>query len=523
MILAVFGLSGCDSGDDYEGFDNSISNATPNRFLAFFNRQGDLAPGSYTIVAATATAGQAGDFTVVIDRRDGSSEEIINGSWISSGGLDSDRTCASGNRCYSFNSPSASGAIFTLSSELDGVLYLVDDSDTGQVVASANDNAAGIAETLAFSDSEIDETSFASAYYAAVDPGNARDTAQKFWSLHQFDAPEPEVNVIFRDSKDLGYGRDMYMRSYSNASVGSSCGPPGAVTIAFFVRNFSVEVVDGFAYGPVNLQAAIAEDLQHHVGSNAIEFGYGRDDIPGEACSDEPMAKFFTYSPIYRPNDAPHPRLDRTDLDGRGAKAMPQPCITCHGGKLRPLDRFGRLVAIHANDTQAQIGDVKGRMQPFEVDTFEFSTVQGHRRADYEESLRLLNSAIYCTYPGSAGHPACADYGGGVAAQTDTGEWSGDFAREMLLGWYGNELETSAASFDSSFVPDGWTPSAGGPPVGADLLFTKVVGPNCFVCHGKLGTQKGTAGNTAGKDIDFSNWDKFCRANETMARTIPSN
>ena len=91
------------------------------------------------------------------------------------------------------------------------------------------------------------------------------------------------MHVIFRDSKDLGYGRDMYMNVYTNESVGSTCGPPGAVTIAWYVRNFSVKIVDGFAYGPINLEAAIGEDLQHHVGTNAIEFGYGRSDlgVPG--------------------------------------------------------------------------------------------------------------------------------------------------------------------------------------------------------------------------------------------------
>jgi hypothetical protein len=52
-------------------------------------------------------------------------------------------------------------------------------------------------------------------------------------------------------------------------------------------------------------------------------------------------------------------------------------------------------------------------MQAFEVNTFEFSEQAGHRRQDYEEGLRKLNAAIFCTYPGSAGHPACAVHGGG--------------------------------------------------------------------------------------------------------------
>ena len=62
-------------------------------------------------------------------------------------------------------------------------------------------------------------------------------------------------------------------------------------------------------------------------------------------------------------------------------------------------------------------------------------------------------------YPGSAVHAACADHGGGVAIQANNGEWSGDIARDMLLGWYGNALETAGVKFDDAYVPDGWRSS----------------------------------------------------------------
>jgi len=355
---------------------------------------------------------------------------------------------------------------------------------------------------------DLDDTSYTSAYHAAVDPGSARNTLQGYIALHGLDTPD--VHVIFRDTKDLGYGRDMYMVSYPNTDCGGQ-------TIAFYVRNFSVQIVEGFAYGPVNLEAAIAADLKHHVGTNAIEFGRGRTTGGAtDVCSPEPMTKFFTFEP-----DGSQPRRLRVDLDGRGTKAMPQPCVSCHGGKLRPLDRNGDFVAIHADDPAAQIGDVKARLQAFEVDTFEFSETPGYRRADIEEGLRKLNAAIYCTYPGSIGHAACAGHGGGIAAQANRGEWSGDFAREMMLGWYGQALQTNGSKFNSDYIPDGWKPSAGGPPVGADLLFTKVVGPNCFVCHGKQGVQLGSDEDVVnGKDLDFKTWDKFISYADDIERLV---
>ena len=282
---------------------------------------------------------------------------------------------------------------------------------------------------------------------------------------------------------------------------------------------FSVNIVDGFAYGPVNLQGAINNDVDYHFGTNAIEFSQGIS-TEGDTCTTEPMARFYTYLSDYSSADAEHPLLLKVDLDGRGEKAMPQPCISCHGGKLEPLDRFGRFVAIHANDSADQIGDTKSRLQAFEVDTLEFSDRPGQTREDYEEGLRLMNAAIYCSYPGSENHPACVDHGGGLATQSDDGEWSGDIARELLEGWYGGNLETAGSVYDESFVPTGWRPAAGGAPGGADTLFTKVVGPNCFVCHGKQGSRLGSETSTDGQDIDFSSWDKFISHAEEIERLV---
>ncbi|MFT5400672.1 MAG: hypothetical protein ACI8XW_003483, partial [Gammaproteobacteria bacterium] len=147
-------------------------------------------------------------------------------------------------------------------------------------------------------------------------------------------------------------------------------------------------------------------------------------------------------------------------------------------------------------------------------------------RADYEEGLRKLNLAIFCTYPGSDTHAGCAAFGGGVASQGNSGEWSGDFGREMMLGWYGdtggnNALSTVGSKFSDRFVPVGWRPKVGGPPVGAGELFTKVVGPNCFVCHGKRGTQLGSDVNALnGKDLDFSTWKKFISHADEIERLV---
>ena len=516
-------LFGCGSGEIDDNSQASVTLSTPDLFLRFFNRQSELPAGQYTLVVAPATAGLAGDFSVIVKRNNGSDEEVLTGSWTadSAGPAATPAATCEGspsNSCFEIDMQDATGATFELNTSIDGVLYLVKGGAIAETVGFADDNGIvtnGVAEKLIFADSSIDTTDYATAYYAAIDPANARDTLQKFRNLHGFDNNSSEVvHVTFRDSKDLGYGRDMYMRSYANTDCGGQ-------VIAFYVRNFSVDIGDGTAYGPVNLEAALSEDLQYHSGSNAIEFSRGLSSA-GDTCSPEPMAKFHTYKPDYSSADAPHKRLLRVDLDERGAKAMPQPCISCHGGKLSPLDRFGRMVPVHAEDPVEQIGDIKARLQAFELDTFEYSEWVGNTRADLEEGLRLLNAAVYCSYPGSAGHAACADHGGGVAAQTNDGEWNGDFARDMLLGWYDDKLAQSGATYSEEYVPPGWIPSPGVVPGGADTLFKKVIGPNCFVCHGKRGNNLGSETNAGGdgKDLDFSSWAKFISYAEEIEELV---
>ena len=53
LLLAAI-VAGCGgSGDEYEGFDTTVTTGTPNKFLKFFNGQADLAPGKYTLVVGT--------------------------------------------------------------------------------------------------------------------------------------------------------------------------------------------------------------------------------------------------------------------------------------------------------------------------------------------------------------------------------------------------------------------------------------------------------------------------------------
>lgn len=335
---------------------------------------------------------------------------------------------------------------------------------------------------------------YAQAYYAAIDPGNKRDTLNKFISHHKNDGSD-WIHVIFRDTKDLGYGRDMYMREHINEH--------GCPEIAFYVRNFVVAPVPGFDYGPLNLEAAIKNDTHFHFGTNAIEVSRADDDVE---CTGPRFVKLFTYAPTGE-------RVLFADLDGRGVKAMPQICVSCHGGILRPLDSNRNFTTTYADDTA--IGDTKSRLMPFSVDTFEFSNIPGFTRAATEQNLKIMNDTILSTYV------ATENPQGSTA-----GEWQGTFARDILEGHYTDPASGQPSqTYISGFVPDGWKSSmVADRPANTDRLYREVVSDHCIICHAGRGTNLGPESNSLpnrqGMDIDFETWEKFASYAEDIARLV---
>ena len=220
---------------------------------------------------------------------------------------------------------------------------------------------------------------YAEAYYRAIDPDNERDTLAKYKARNGFETGTGnEVNVVFGDRRDLGYGRRMYARS----------NPDG--TYAFYVENYLIQAGGAYAYSPLNLDAAIIRDTRWMVGINAIEFSPG----PNGGAA---FPKFYNFNPA-------GVRQLFVNLDGRGLKAMPGPCISCHGGRgdaLTPPDATGkRLFNLVRNSVSQHRGDVQARMHPFEADVFDFSVTRpGFSRPEQEAAIKTINRMILCTYP----------------------------------------------------------------------------------------------------------------------------
>jgi mono/diheme cytochrome c family protein len=259
------------------------------------------------------------------------------------------------------------------------------------------------------------------------------------------------------------------------------------------VQNFVVDDLPGVTYGPLNLDAAINQVERYHLGTNAIEYGpidldgdFLPDDVNGDGLNDEAdfFPRFYNFSP-----DPPYERRDTVDLDGKGEKAMPVPCIVCHGGRADAL--LPGPVNAHPDSRFPRSGDTQSRLQPLDVGTFEYGDASPWTQAEVEVGLKAINQAVYDSYAPFETPPL--------------GQWDSSMAREMLEGWYDGALGgVLQGGFDDDYVPLDWQadPDDGTPPAGSDDLYRDVLATNCRTCHL-------LRGQTAQSDIDFTSWDKF--------------
>jgi mono/diheme cytochrome c family protein len=312
---------------------------------------------------------------------------------------------------------------------------------------------------------------YAEAYYRAIDPLNERDTLAKYKAKNGFETGTgSEINVIFGDRRDLGYGRNMH--AHHNADG----------TVAFYVENFNIQAGAAYGYTPLNLEAAIVRDTKWHVGTNAIEF------TPGPN-GGVPFLKFYNFN-------AEGVRQFSVNLDNRGPKAMPGPCITCHGGRgdaLTPPDSTGqkRFNLVQNAVSQAR-GDVQARLHAFEPDVFDFSTRPGWSRPEQEAKIKTINTWILCSYPIAAPSTLPED-----ACRRPTGpsEWQATSSAALIKRAYGGDGLPSA-TFRDEFVPSSWEAA------GQTTLYREVVATSCRTCHALRGTN-------AQSDIDFDSYEKF--------------
>ena len=310
---------------------------------------------------------------------------------------------------------------------------------------------------------------YAEAYYAAIDPNNTKDTLAKWKAANGFDTTTgTQVTAVFGDSRDLGFGRRLTARQNADG------------TLAFLVENYLIKTGAAYGFSPINLEAAIVRD------PNALVYVAGIEFSPGPA-GGASFAKFFNFNVGLREN--------MVDIDGRGDKAMPGPCIVCHGGRadaLTPPDASGNPhFNLLLNAVSGTRGDVLGQLPPFEVSSFQFSTTPGYTRAEQEPLLKTTNRMVLCSYPLPAPSTFPED---ACRRAASSGEWQGTAAALIKASYGGDGLPNP--TYVDAYAPASWA-AAGQTP-----LYGTVLAPACRVCHQMRGTGRQS-------DIDFTTFENF--------------
>jgi hypothetical protein len=459
--MMVLFLAACGGGDDTTLEAPTVSQSEPDSFLRYLNPQASLGAGEYTLVAATATPGEAGSYRLTVEDSDGD-RQTFSGEWtLSAGPVSGDPA----NPEHSVSLTRAGGLTASLQSDdADAYLILV---RNGHLIAEDNNGGEGTNALLDLPATAIHSVEYSKAYYQAVDPLERRTTLQDWKAANGFGSGNC-IHTIFRDTKDLGYGRDM-----------RSC-RKGNGDFAVFVQNYVVKVLPGDPdnYGPLNLEAAVNTQTQHLIGTNAIEFTPEDPLDPGSPR----VAKFFTFAPDGTRNLV-------ADLDGRGNKAMPQPCLLCHGATLLPLEADGRFPLQSLRSA---------KLNQLEVNTFEFMDSGVWSLEAQQQVLRTLNYGVHGTFQRMA-----------LRDDAEPGVWDADFAMEVAAGRYDKDF--SGGDFNAASVPAGWQQTASRPE-GVEVLYKQVVEPHCIACHSLRGSLTGERLSTdvrQGNAINFSTYEKF--------------
>ena len=191
----------------------------------------------------------------------------------------------------------------------------------------------------------------AQQYYIAI---SAPATFDAWKTAYGFSGSN-DVEAIYYNAGDLGFGREMHCRKNGSGSN---------YTVACYVVNHGLG-----AATPVEpaLTAAIAN--QNNLPTVAMVYSRTLDNLANDVA-------FYIYDPSGN-------RLDGVALDSEGDKFTPRMCLACHGGT---YDSFTNSV-YNAN------------FLPFDVASFQYSQQAGYTLAAQQEKFRQLNALVKDAYP----------------------------------------------------------------------------------------------------------------------------
>ena len=242
-------------------------------------------------------------------------------------------------------------------------------------------------------------------------------------------------------------------------------------TLAFFVENYLIQAGADYAYSPLNLDAAIVRDTRWLVGINAIEFSPG----PNGGAPFREVLQLHSRRPACAGS--------RWISTAAGVKAMPGPCISCHGGRgdaLTPPDATGKPlfnlvqngVSLHARRRAGAPAPVRARRLRF------LHHAPGILAPEQEAAIKTINKWILCSYP-------IAD-----ALDGARGRVPPRVGRERMAGHRGGADQGRLWRRRHCPPPRSTTLTCRSRwlAAGQQTLYREVVAPSCRTCHVMRGT-----------------------------------
>jgi hypothetical protein len=294
----------------------------------------------------------------------------------------------------------------------------------------------------------------ADAYYAAVDPLGNRETLREWWETNGFQFPdvngsgtldepdfaEPPTNAVrtsYLNNNDLGSGRDMYFLKRADG------------TVAAYVTNYGLFNQD---HGNADLAASRTDPGA----TVCMEYS----PVEGEPTGTR-IVKFFVFAG--NGNGLNATRQTSADLDGFGAKFVPNLCLNCHGGNYSPPASGPSFANI----------DMGSSFRELDIATYKFP--EGRLVANAAEKAAFKQQNL-------------------IARGSNDERISVLGIKSLIDGWYVAGTDEQ----DNSYTPPAWN---GAPENG---LYLDVVRNSCRTCHVALGP-----GTGSDFDVDWTTYEQL--------------
>lgn len=304
-------------------------------------------------------------------------------------------------------------------------------------------------------------------YYLQADPLKKRLTLNAFKQANRFGQPqnppnEVEFSAVYANGGDLGFGREMHCRRNPPPSGAAVNIPFAGFDYACYVTNYGQppkfnpdqQDADDAALGPVAGHADATVTMEY----SGVECDPAKDPAPCSATVQYPdssrSVKFYAYDTLSGA------QVFQADLDGHGARPLPNLCVVCHGGQSADAAAGGGAKKPAYTNRSDVIGQ-NSTFLPFDLHYYKFP---GGNRAAQEDGLRNINIEIVKA----------------IAAQVPSA--SAAAIPELINLWYpGN---AGPQKDDTSTVVAGWnTGGAGNPNHMDNRLYRDVFARACRTCH----------------------------------------